>query len=131
VRFITTRIHGVLDYVMGLLLIASPWLFGFEHERYVAHLPIILGAGALAYSAVTRYELGVIRVIPMGVHLALDIAAGALLMLSPWLFGFSDRVYAPHLIFGILEFGAAIATQTVTAPERRAGVVDQQRAAVQ
>jgi hypothetical protein len=28
-RFIPTRIHGMMDYAMGLLLIAAPWLFGF------------------------------------------------------------------------------------------------------
>ena len=28
-RFIPTRAHGVLDYIVGLLLIASPWIFNF------------------------------------------------------------------------------------------------------
>lgn len=28
-RVIPTRVHGVLDYTIGLLLIVAPWLFGF------------------------------------------------------------------------------------------------------
>lgn len=28
-RFIPTRTHGLLDYVVGLLLIAAPWVFNF------------------------------------------------------------------------------------------------------
>jgi hypothetical protein len=28
-RFIPTRIHGFLDYAVGVLLIVVPWLFGF------------------------------------------------------------------------------------------------------
>lgn len=31
-RFIPTKIHGVLDYIAGLALIAAPWLFGFAGE---------------------------------------------------------------------------------------------------
>jgi hypothetical protein len=26
-RFIPTKVHGVMDYIMDILLIASPWLF--------------------------------------------------------------------------------------------------------
>ena len=39
----------------------------------------------------TDYELCVMRVIPLPVHLEIDIAFGALLAASPWLFGFSGR----------------------------------------
>ncbi len=28
-RFIPTRIHGMMDYLMGVLLIVAPCLFGF------------------------------------------------------------------------------------------------------
>ena len=28
-RIISTRVHGVVDYVGGALLVVSPWLFGF------------------------------------------------------------------------------------------------------
>jgi hypothetical protein len=30
-RFISTKTHGVLDYLMGLFLILSPWIFGFAN----------------------------------------------------------------------------------------------------
>lgn len=28
-RVIPTRIHGVLDYLMGIVLIAAPWVLDF------------------------------------------------------------------------------------------------------
>ena len=28
-RFIPTQIHGGLDYLIGVILIIAPWLFGF------------------------------------------------------------------------------------------------------
>jgi hypothetical protein len=55
-------------------------------------------------------------------HLALDLIAGIFLAVSPWLFGFSDYVYLPHLILGLLEIGAALFTQTV--PSHRAHDAD-------
>jgi hypothetical protein len=111
-RFIPTKIHGVLDYLMGLLLIASPWIFGFADGSAAQWVPVILGLGALVYSLLTRYELGVMPVISMPAHLGLDVAGGALLAVSPWLFGFSELVYWPHLIFGLLEIGAGLMTKT-------------------
>jgi hypothetical protein len=37
--------------------------------------------------------------------------SGILLAASPWIFGFADTVYLPHLILGIAEIGAALMTQ--------------------
>jgi hypothetical protein len=31
-RFIPTSVHGVLDYLIGALLIIAPWLFGLRGE---------------------------------------------------------------------------------------------------
>jgi hypothetical protein len=76
----------------------------------------------------TDYELGVVRMIPMPVHLLLDIAAGALLAVSPWLFGFADRVFWPHLILGLLEIGAGLMTRT--APETAAATTTTSTAAI-
>lgn len=114
-RIIPTRIHGVLDYLMGILLIASPWIFNFHRGGPETYVPIILGAGVIFYSLLTDYELGVVRKIPMKLHLGMDLLGGAILAASPWLFGFADYIYLPHLILGILEIGASLMTHT--APE--------------
>jgi hypothetical protein len=111
-RFIPTRAHGVLDYLVGILLMASPWLFGFGAGGAETWLPVVLGAAALIYSVFTDYELGLVRKIPMPVHLTLDLLSGALLAVSPWLFGFANRVWAPHLIIGLFEIGASLLTRT-------------------
>ncbi len=112
-RFIPTRVHGMLDYLTGALLIASPWLFGFATGGAEQWIPVVLGAGALLYSLFTNYELGVVRKIPMSAHLGLDAMSGALLAVSPWLFNFDERVYLPHLVLGLFEIGAALTTRTV------------------
>jgi hypothetical protein len=113
VRLIPTRIHGLLDYSVGLLLIATPWLFGFADRGAETWLPVMLGAGAILYSLVTDYELGLVRMLSMRAHLGLDVLSGLLLAASPWLFGFSEYVYLPHLLLGVLEIGVALFTERV------------------
>jgi hypothetical protein len=111
-RFIPTKIHGYLDYLVGALLIVSPWLFGFANGGIAQWLPVVLGLGAIVYSLLTDYELGVSPMIPMPTHLWLDVGSGVLLAISPWLFGFASVVFLPHLIFGVFEVGAGLMTRT-------------------
>lgn len=111
-RVIPTQIHGYVDYLMGVVLIAAPWLLGFADGGPEQWVPVVLGAGVIVYSLLTDYELGVMRMIPMPVHLGLDVLGGAFLAISPWLFGFSDVIWWPHVVFGLLEIGAGLMTQS-------------------
>jgi hypothetical protein len=73
--------------------------------------------GDLVYSLLTKYEMGLSKVLPFRVHLTLDMIGGLFLAVSPWLFVFADRVWAPHLVLGLLEAGAVLMTRTeVTEP---------------
>jgi SPW repeat len=110
-KIIPRKMHGLLDYLVGVVLIAAPWLFGFADDGPATYIPVALGAGALVYSILTNYESGVVRLIPFRVHLLLDVLSGAFLAISPWLFGFSNKVYLPHLIFGLIEIAAGIMTR--------------------
>ena len=111
-RFLSTRVHGMIDYATGALLIVAPWLFGFADGSAAQWVPMVLGASILVMSLITDYELSLTRIIPMGAHLAVDGLGGALLAASPWLFGFADRTYWPHLIIGIAEIGVSLVTRT-------------------
>lgn len=102
-KIIPRPVHGVLDYVVGIILILSPRLFGFNSGGAEQSAPVALGWTTLIYSLLTRYELGALRMIPFRAHLFLDFVSGLFLALSPWLLGFADRVWAPHVIFGVLE----------------------------
>jgi hypothetical protein len=110
-RFLSTKVHGVMDYLMGVILIAAPWLLDFARGGAETWVPVILGAGTIIYSLMTDYEFGLSRNISMGTHLTLDLWGGVLLAASPWIFGFSEYVYLPHLILGILEIGASLTTE--------------------
>ena len=75
-RFIPTKFHAPLDYIVGAALIAAPWIFQFSEHTAATVVPIILGIGLIAYSLFTNYELGVWKIAPMAIHNLIDIAAG-------------------------------------------------------
>jgi drug/metabolite transporter (DMT)-like permease len=114
-----TRIHGMLDYLLGALLIASPWIFGFADNEAARWVPVVLGAGVLLYSAFTDYEMGAVKKLQMPAHLLLDALGGVLLAVSPWMLGFDDRVWMPHVVLGVVEVVTAAITNTVPGYERR------------
>ena len=111
-RFISTRTHGFIDYGTGLLLLVVPYLLGFADGTAAQWVPMAVGLAILGMSLVTDYELSAAKLVPMPVHLGADVLAGILLAASPWLFGFADRVFWPHLIVGLLEIGAGLMTRT-------------------
>lgn len=121
-RRIPTRIHGILDYLVGALFIAVPWLLGFERGGAETIVFVALGTGAMLYSLVTDYELGAVRLMPMRTHLMLDVGSGVLLALSPWLFGFAEYVRDPHLVLGLFEIGVALLTHPRPAERRHRGL---------
>jgi hypothetical protein len=105
-----TRIHGFLDWMMGLALVVVPLAFGFGAGPQT-WLPVLLGGGLILSSLFTEYELGVVPILSMPAHLILDAMAGLLLAASPWIFGFAWEVWMPHVVLGLAEVGAAAFTQ--------------------
>lgn len=120
-KIINSRVHGILDYTMGILLIASPWIFGFADDGAAQWIPIIVGISQIIYSLCTNFELGPVKLISLRTHLNLDMVAGLFLAVSPWIFQFHEYVFLPHLILGLLEFGAGLFTDPIPyqLPRRR------------
>ena len=116
-RFISTKTHGVIDYLTCILLIASPWLFDFAAGGWETWIPVAVGAGGILYSLFTDYEMGASRQLSMKSHLWIDGFVGGFLATSPWFFGFADYVYLPHLIIGLAEIVFALTTHLVADDE--------------
>ena len=113
-RFIPTRFHAPLDYIVGVALIAAPWIFQFSEHTAASAVAIVLGIGLILYSLFTNYELGVWKVAPMAVHNLIDVVAGAFLAASPWLFGFADEslnVWLPHVVVGLAAIFLGLTTK--------------------
>jgi hypothetical protein len=66
----------------------------------------------------TDYEPGLIKLLPMPLHLIIDFLSGLLLATSPWLFGFDDQLYLPHLVLGLTEIVITLFSHSVPANEK-------------
>lgn len=121
-KLIPTKSHARMDYAVGLLLIASPWLFGFADESTAATwIAVLAGVAILGLSAITDYEGGLLaRLIPMRTHLMADAGLGLLLAVSPWLFGFADEGTNAWLPFVAIGLGKIVSAMTTDPePEKR------------
>jgi hypothetical protein len=112
-RFVPTWIHGIADWLLGILLIAVPYILGFARGGAETFVPVALGITGLIVTFFTNHEYGIVRKIPMIGHLWVDGFAGILLAASPWIFGFADTVWIPHVVLGVTEFVASLVTETV------------------
>jgi hypothetical protein len=113
-KLIPSRIHGVLDYLFGILYIALPLLLNWPAPA--STILMVLGAGVLLYSVLTRYELGLLKLLPMPVHLALDLLGGLLLIAAP-LFGWVDESVRPWFwVLGGIELLITLLTDTRPRP---------------
>ena len=110
-RIIPTWLHGVLDYVSGFTLILLPRMLGWSPT--VTTILTGLGIATLLFSALTRYELGIMRWIPMGIHLVLDLlSAGFLFVAGMSLQNISDAERMFLFGFGIFEVIAVVLSRT-------------------
>lgn len=110
-KLIPTRVHGVIDYLMGILFLILPWLLGWSQPA--TWLMWILGAGILISSLLTNYELGALKLIPVPAHLGLDILVGLVLVGAPFLFlNEGTSASAGYLILGLVEGSVALLTDT-------------------
>ncbi|MEJ7826459.1 MAG: hypothetical protein WKF48_13575 [Solirubrobacteraceae bacterium] len=111
-------LHGVIEYVAGVLLIAAPFLFGFDDGAAVA-VSVVAGVVVLVVAASTEGTSSLINSIPVAVHVLLDYALVALLVAAPFLFGFSDESTptAFFIVLGVAHLLITIGTRFRTAKE--------------
>jgi hypothetical protein len=85
---ISTKQHAALDYMMGASqLVLSRSL---DASDGVTKMLRGSGMGILGMGALTRNELGLVRVLPMKAHLAADVVLGGAFLVAPLLFADED-----------------------------------------
>lgn len=86
---ISARVHGVLDYAFVAAFLNAPMVLGFQHTR-ASVLSYWLTGIHLLLTGCTDFPLGAFKWIPFRVHGAFEVVAGLLVLVAPWIFGFSD-----------------------------------------
>lgn len=113
---ITTKAHTVIGLVVGAVLVFAPFIFGFNDNEAATMVPIIVGIFIILNELITTSPVSPIKLVPMKVHIVIDVITGAFLALSPWIFNFMDSQnpiqWVPHLIVGLMVIGYALMTTT-------------------
>jgi hypothetical protein len=108
---ISTRTHGAIDYAWMSMAASVPRAAGVDE----ATARLVRSAGTLAgmSAMLTDYEAGILRLVPMRMHLAFDFLMGAALMLSPVFLPQSKRRSAAvPVAFGVVACLTSLLTET-------------------
>src|SRR5471030_896416 len=104
-------VHGVLEYVVGALFIAAPFLFSFDSSAATA-AAVVVGLLLLAFTATSALPTGLVHSVSIGVHVTVDFVLAVLLVALPFILGFTAEA-APTALFiviSILHLLVTIAT---------------------
>jgi len=113
---ISTRTHAYLDIATAGFALAFPRLLGAR--KPFTKIATGMALGKIGYTLLTRHELGVVRVIPVKTHLALDAVAGSALAALPFVLEEkeSSAVTACAVGMGLFDIAAAPLTETKSLP---------------
>jgi len=79
-NILNARIHGFLDVATVVVFLLAPFVFGLG--GYVAAVSWGLAVVHLVMTLLTRFPLGVVKVIPFPVHGLVEVAVGLVLVLA-------------------------------------------------
>ena len=111
VRLLPAWLHAVADYAVGSLLIIVSLAVGGSAGAVATG--VVVGATVLVVSMLTRYPLGVAKVLPFTVHSAGDYLAAALLLVAPFALNFNDGDRGLSIYF-IVNGLAVLAVSLIT-----------------
>ena len=121
--FISTAFYGFFKYILSLTMIASPWLFHLVNISSAALLlPIYMGWLQLITTIFVDSEGSAIRQFPIQMNMVVDVIMGFILLVSPWLYTFSDKAFWPEVILGgiLLILGLFTKKSPFTTPTHQA-----------
>ena len=109
---ISRFLHGAIEYLAGILLVAAPFLLSFESDAAIA-AAVILGVLVLIVASSTDGPTSLINSIPIPTHVVLDFVLAGALLASPFVFGFSNETKATafFLLLGIAHMLISIGTR--------------------
>jgi hypothetical protein len=112
-------VHGSLEYVVGLFLIAAPFLLSFDAGLATA-ASMVLGIALLVLAAITRGPTSLVDQVPRAIHVAADVVIVGCLLVAPFVLDFRDEA-TPRNIFiflGVVHLLVTIGTRFVPEPAK-------------
>jgi hypothetical protein len=105
-------VHGLIEYVGGAVLVASPFALDYDSGSATA-VAIVLGVIAIVLAATTEGPTSLINSVQLQLHVLLDYALAVILIASPFVFGFSDEgaPTAFFIVIGVVHLLVTIGTR--------------------
>jgi hypothetical protein len=123
VKFLPAWFHAVADYAVGATLVVAALLTTSAPNKAVA-TGVVVGVVVLVVSLLTKYPLGVVKVLPFTVHSAGDYLAALLLIVGPFALSFDGSTGGLD-VFYIIAGAAVLAVSLITnyqySPQRSPG----------
>jgi hypothetical protein len=122
-------LHSLIEYIAGAALIAAPLLLDYKSGAATA-ASIILGVLVLFLVATTTSTMSLINQVPLSMHIVFDYVIAAVMIASPFLFGFSGKstptgvFIAGGVVWLLLSIGTRYRKEETPArgePKRRRG----------
>jgi len=109
---IPLSLHGIIEYAAGVLFIIAPLLLDYDSGAATG-VSVAVGVVILVVAATSAFPTGLIPRIPVSVHVTLDFVLAAFLIVSPFIFSFSDETEptAFFLVLGIAHLLITIGTR--------------------
>jgi hypothetical protein len=121
IKLLPAWFHAVADYAVGLLLIVVA--LAYDGSAGATATGVVVGAVVLLVSALTKYPLGIAKVLPFQVHSGGDYLAAALLVLAPFTLNFADAeggIAAFYVVMGAAVLAVSLVTNYQYSPKRQA-----------
>lgn len=101
---ISTTFFSYFNYVLAVLMMTSPWLFGFVHVGGAClFFPFMFGWHQLLMAIFSKAKGGMVGIFPIQMHCFLDTITGFVLLVTPFMYGFAGKgVWVPHVVFGLI-----------------------------
>jgi hypothetical protein len=121
VKLLPAWFHAIADYAVGILLIVVALVDnGSDGAKATG---VVVGAVVLVVSALTRYPLGILKVLPFTIHSAGDYLAAALLIAAPFVLNFASAeggMAAFYVVMGVAVLAVSLITNYQYSPKREA-----------
>jgi hypothetical protein len=119
VKLLPAWFHAFADYAVGVLLIVVA--LANNGSAGAVATGVVVGAVVLLVSALTRYPLGIMKVLPFTIHSAGDYLAAALLIAAPFALNFADAeggLAAFYVAMGVAVLAVSLITNYQYSPKR-------------
>ncbi|MDP9075916.1 MAG: hypothetical protein M3O71_00700 [Bacteroidota bacterium] len=98
-KFMSPRVHGIIDILVCVFLLASPIIFGFTGT--LAVFTYGLGVAHLILTLLTDFNMGIVKIVPVSIHELIEfIVAVAVIVLAYTAFGNTADGKLFYVIFG-------------------------------